>query len=120
MHVTKPLNMCLTATQRHKRSWELVNDFVEQNFQVWSVKLDQSVVPTLLPWVDLQMERLTFNRVTSEECVILYLCMPTMGIVGSVKLQFVLQMITALLAARPSNSIAVVIHANRAENPKKR
>ena len=97
-----------------------MNDFVEKNFQVWSVKLDQSVVPTLLPRVELQMERLTFNRVPSEECVILYLCMPTMGIVGSVKLQFVLQMITALLAARPSNSIAVVIHANRAENPKKR
>lgn len=105
---------------RHAKSWDLVKDFVEKNFQVWSIKLDQSVVPTLLPWIDEQMERLTFSRVQTEECNILYICMPTMGIVGSVKLQFVLQLITAFLAARPTNSIAVVVHANRAADHKKR
>lgn len=82
--------------------------------------MDQSIVPTLLPWIDEQMERCTFSRVHSEECHILFVCLPTMGVVSSLKLQYVLQLMTSFLAARPSNSIAVVIHANRATDPKKK
>ena len=47
---------------RHAKSWDLVKDFVEKNFQVWSIKLDQSVVPTLLPWIDEQMETADFQQ----------------------------------------------------------
>lgn len=109
-----------SGQRRHQKSWELVKEFVNGNFQVWSIKLEQSIVPTLLPWVDEQMERCTFSRSQTEECNILYVCLPTMGVVSSMKLQFTLQLITSFLAARSSNSIAVVIHANRAAEPKKR
>lgn len=104
---------------RHAKSWEAVTEFVQQNFQVWSIRLEQSILPTLLPWLDAQMERLTYNRVHGEECYVLYVCLPTMGVVPVGKLSFVVQLITSFLAARPQNSIAVVIHANRASEGKK-
>ena len=92
---------------------------MEDNSQVWSVKLDQAVLPTLLPWLDTQMERLTFNRVRTEECFILYICLPTMGVVPAGKQNFVLQLVTGFLSARPNNSIAVILHANRASDSKR-
>ena len=117
------LNKCLALLNglllRHAKSWEVVAEFVQENYQVWSVRLEQSILPTLLPWLDGQMERLTFNRVRAEECYVLYICLPTMGVVPAGKQNFVAGLVTAFLAARPQNSVAVIIHANRASESKR-
>ena len=104
---------------RHDKSWEVVHEYAER-FRVWSIKTEHSITPTLLPWLDEMMEKVTYNRVQSEECSILYICLPVLGVVPAMKLQFILQTITSFLAARASNSIALVAHANRAGEAKKR
>ena len=65
------------------------------------------------------MEEMTYTRASSEEAYILYVCLPTMGVVSSLKLSYVHQLITGFLAARPSNAICVVVHANRASEGRK-
>ena len=65
------------------------------------------------------MEAMTFTRAPDEEAYLVYVCLPTMGVVSSLKLAYIHQLVTGFLAARPSNSIAVIIHANRASDSKR-
>ena len=103
---------------RHTKSWALVNNYVENNLKVWSVAKDGSVLPTLLPWLEERMDAASYARQQEEEGYILYVCLPTLGVVPAGKQQFFFDLITGFLAARPSNSIAIVIHANRASEAK--
>lgn len=98
----------------------MVHQFQEDHQKVFIVKPDQpSPLPVILQWLEARMEDLTYCRQFSEEGYILYCCLPTMGVVSSLKLAYVHQLITGFMAARPSNSICVVIHANRASESKK-
>lgn len=77
-------------------------------------------MPTLLPWLDAQMESQTYTRDINEEAGVLYICLPTCGVVPAKKMAFFLNLITSFLSARPANSIAVIIHANRAGDAAKK
>ena len=102
------------ADLRHQKSWEVVREHVDGNFKVWSLGLEDQMLPTLLPWIDGQMENLTYTRETNEEAHVLYVCLPTCGVVPAKKNNYFLTLVTSFLSARPTNSIAIFVHANRA------
>ena len=98
----------------------MVHDYIEKNFKVWSIGADEQLLPTLLPWLDQQMEDATYSRDASEEGFVLYLCLPTCGVVSAAKANFFLTFLTSFLTARPSNSIAIIIQPNKAGETTKR
>jgi len=93
---------------------------VDSNLKVWSVKPSQPILPTILPWVESALEQMTFLRNDSEEGLVLWINLPTVGVVSALKRDFFIQAITGLLVAKPHNSICVVLQANRAAETKKR
>ena len=105
---------------RHKLSWEEVQKYVDERLKVWSVKTGQAVIPTLLPWIESSMDSLTFMRTEQEEGVILWVNLPNAGVVGAMKREYFLQLITGLIASRPNNSVCVILHANRASDGKQK
>ena len=70
---------------RHKKSWEVVNAYVERCLKVWVVKPEQTVLPTILPWLDKTLEDMTFMRSTLEEGIIIWVNLTTCGVVPSMK-----------------------------------
>ena len=95
-----------------------MHSFVEKRLKVWSIKPTQSVIPTLLPWLEEAMNAMCYMRSETEEGVVLWLNLPTAGIVTSLKRDYFLSVVTGLLASRPANSVCVVLHANRASDGK--
>lgn len=59
-------------------------------------------------------------RTDTEEGTVLWINLPNVGVVTSLKRDFFLQLITGMMASRPSNSICVVLHANRASESKRK
>ena len=82
---------------------------------MWSIKTDETVLPTLLPWLDKGFESMTYLRDANQEGVVLWLSLPTCGVVSSSKHAFFAQLLTGLLAAKPAGSCALIFHANRAK-----
>lgn len=99
---------------RHERSWETVHKYVDDNLKVWTIKPESSPLPTLLPWIEQRFEEMTYLRSPNEEGHILFVNLPTMGVVSAMKLSYVHSLCTSFLASRPSNAVAVILHANRA------
>lgn len=106
------------AAARHTQSWAEVHKFVEEKLKVWSVKQQQSVLPTLLPWIEKTLGSLTYMRADHEEGTILWINLPCCGVVGTMKKDYFLALITGLMAAKPVNTACVVMHANRASEGK--
>ena len=103
---------------RHTQSWNEVHKFADERLKVWSIKQQQSVLPTLLPWIEKSLDGLTYMRTDREEGTLLWINMPSCGVVGTMKKDYFLALITGLMAARPMNSVCVVMHANRASEVK--
>ena len=103
---------------RHTRSWEVVHGHIDRCLKVWQVKPEQTILPTLLPWMDRGFEDLTYIRTASEEGILLWINLTTAGIVPQMKRNFLVSLLTSLLTAKHGNSAAVVIHANRATEAK--
>ncbi len=87
---------------------------------MWTIKAEQTLLPTLLPWLEDAFESQGFIREQSEEGVLLWLSLPTCGVVSASKSTFFLNLITGLLTAKSTNSAAVVLSANRAMKDKKK
>ena len=105
---------------RHTESWDAVHKFSDERMKVWSVKQSQSVLPTLLPWIERSLDSLAYMRTEQEEGTILWINLPNCGVVGSMKREYFLGLITSLMTARPNNSVCIGLHANRASDSKSR
>jgi len=92
---------------RHTQSWNEVHKFADERLKVWSIK-QQSVLPTLLSWIEKSLDGLTYMRTEQPAC----------GVVGTMKKTYFLALITGLMAARPVNSVCIIMHANRASEGK--
>ena len=97
---------------RHKKSWEVVNAYVERCLKVGVVKPEQTVLPTILPWLDKTLEDMTFMRSTLEEGIIIWVNLTTCGVVPSMKKNFITSFVTGVLSAM-NNSLCVLLHTNR-------
>lgn len=96
-----------------------MHTYVDENLKVWTTKPESTPLPTLLPWIEERFEDQTYLRDPTEEGLILYFNLTSMGVVSALKLSYVHSLCTSLLAARPGNSVAVIIHANRASEGRK-
>lgn len=112
------LTWCVVTWLRHKQSWEVVNAYVQRFLKVWGVKPEQTVLPTILPWIDGCFEDMTYARAIQEEGVVVWVNLTTAGILSAMKKAFIASFITGLLTSMAGNSIALVIHANRASDAK--
>lgn len=106
--------------QRHAQSWEEVHKYVDTHLKVWAIKPNQPILPTLLPWLESSMDELTYLRNEQEEGVLLWVNLPCVGVVSAMKKDYFLQLISGLMASRSSNSVCVVLRANRASESKKK
>ena len=102
---------------RHKKSWEVVHDYIERCLKVWAVKPEQTVLQTILPWLDKSLEDMTFMRTTLEEGIIVWVNLTTCGVVPSMQKNFITSFVTGVLSAM-SNSLCVLLHTNRAAEAK--
>ena len=105
---------------RHKESWEIVEKHVDTYLKVWTIKAEQTVLPTLLPWLEDAFESQGFVREQSEERIVLWISLPTCGVVSASKSTYFLNLITGLLTAKATNATAIVLSANRAMKEKKK
>lgn len=107
----------------HELSWSVVGDFVNKNWITWAVSThelgDQTILPQLLPWCDQVLSEATFNRVPEEEGYLLFINMPTCGVVPSQKLNYFLQLTTTFLATNRKNSVCVMLFPNKASTERK-
>ena len=110
--------LCCKHQFRHKQSWEIINSYVQRCLKVWSVKPEQTILPSILPWIEECFEEMTYVRTVTEEGIILWVNLPTAGILSSMKKHFLISLVTGLLTATAGNSIAVLIHSTRATEAK--
>ena len=107
----------------HELSWSVVGDFVSKNWITWAVSThelgDQTILPQLLPWCDQVLSDATYNRVPEEEGYLLFINMPTCGVVPAQKLNYFLQLTTTFLATSRKNSVCVMLFPNKASTEKK-
>ena len=97
-----------------------MHKYVDGNLKVWAVKPSQPALPTVLPWVESALDAMTFMRTDPEEGILLWVNLPTVGVVTSLKKDYFVQLITGLLTAKPQNSVCILLQANRAAEAKKR
>ena len=62
--------------------------FVETHLKVWSVKPSQTVLPTLLPWIEESLDGMCYMRTDTEEGTVLWINLPNVGVVTSLKRDF--------------------------------
>ena len=110
--------MFALSQPRHKQSWEVVNAYVQRFLKVWAVKPEQTVLPTILPWIDECFDELSSVRPATEEGVVVWVNLTTAGILPLMKKNFLISLVTGILTTLVGNSVAVIVHSNRATDSK--
>ena len=101
----------------HNKAWDLVGSYLESNLRMFSgksVDADSTVLPSLASWVQDSLADIPEARSFEDHGVVLWVNLPTAGIIGASKYDFLLTSITNLLTQYKKNSIALIIHPNRA------
>lgn len=104
--------------EQHEKAWQCVREFMQNNLKVFT-GLASAGTSTLLPsvasWVEETLGDIAEVRSSEDHLVVLWINLPTAGIVGAAKDDFFISLITNILTKYKRNSIALVVHANRAE-----
>lgn len=111
-------SMGLFAQGFHEASWRLVAQFAEEGFPVWTIptKMLSAQLPAKLkPWQAAVVQSVNAGiRRPENENYIYWLNMVTCGITSAVKTDWFLSFLTQVLTDQPTNSIAIILHSNRA------
>ena len=99
----------------HKRSWETIAKFLEDNLAMFSGKssdAESTVLPQLRQWI----KRMVSEHASTNDGydIVLMLNLPMAGVVSAAQRSFFINCITNVLADRPNNAICFVVHGNRA------
>jgi hypothetical protein len=100
----------------HEVSWRLVVQFSEEAFPVWCIptaKMSAQLPAKFKPWQAAVVQGPGIRRPENEHYVY-WLNLVTTGITSSLKTDWFLSFLTQVLTDQPSNSIAIILHANRA------
>ena len=79
-----------------------------------SVDAESTILPAVTSWVAEAFAEIPEARSYEDHGVCLWVNLPTAGIIGASKFDFLLTAITNVLWAYKRNSIAIIVHPNRA------
>ncbi|CAL1154099.1 unnamed protein product [Cladocopium goreaui] len=99
----------------HQRAWSVVDSFLKTTMTIFGGKIGEAE-STLMPEVRSWVRSMTQELGPSPDgtAVILFINLPGMGILGASAKSFLLSFVTNMLADFPENSVALLVHSNRA------
>lgn len=95
----------------------MVSDYLASNLRMFSgksVDADSTVLPSLSSWIQESLADIPEVRSFEDHGVVMWVNLPTAGIVGASKYDFVVTAISNMLSQYKKNSIAILVHPNRA------
>ena len=75
---------------------------------------DSTVLPATASWIQESLSEIPSARCYDDHGVIVWANLPTAGILGASKYDFVVSAIANLLTTYKKNSMAIIVHVNRA------
>ena len=99
----------------HQRAWSVVDTFLKTTMTIFGGKIgeaESTLMPEVRSWVRSMTQEL--GSLPDDHVVILFINLPGMGILGASAKSFLLSFVANLLADFPENSIALLVHPNRA------
>ena len=113
---------CIPSEESHARAWRVVVDYINDNLRIFPSKLEHAesaLLPNTKLWVKTSLEEM--NCLSADDhSIFIWLNCPVVGIISSEKYDYFLTCICNLLADFPKNSVAVILHPNRAASLDKR
>ena len=95
----------------------MVGDYLGSNLRLFagrSADAESTVLPSLASWVQESISEVPEARSSEDHGLVIWLNLPTAGIIGASKYDFLLTSVTNLLTMMKKNSIALIVHPNRA------
>ena len=99
----------------HSRAWAAVGAFLKENMTIFggkTVDAESTTMPQVRQWARGAATEL--GGAPDDHCVILMINCPGAGILGANAKSFLISFITNCLADFPDNSLALLVHPNRA------
>lgn len=100
----------------HSQAWKLVQQFMDSSCQVFAGNpshAESTLMPRVMQWAQQCLEDLPGTGDDSQG-VVVWLNTPTAGIIAAAKWDFFLTFLSNLLNHYRKNSVAIVVHPNRA------
>ena len=101
----------------HQRAWTVVGDYLTSSMRLFSgksVDADSTVLPATASWIQEAFSEIPSARSYDDHGVIVWTNLPTAGILGASKYDFMVTAIANLLTTYRKNSMAIIVHVNRA------
>lgn len=101
----------------HTNAWNAVTRYMEQNLQCFSGRVetaDSTVMPSVASWVMQCLNDIPQVRETDDHAILGWLPLPTAGVIGAQKWDFVVTFVCNLLAQFKKNGVVLIVHSNRA------
>lgn len=95
----------------------MVGEYLASNLRMFagrSTDAESTVLPSLASYIGEALADIPEARSFEDHGVVLWLNMPTAGIVGASKYDFMVTALSNLLTQYKKNSIAILVHPNRA------
>ena len=85
-----------------------------QIFQARSVQADSTIMPQVFSWIDGTIDESPGCNSSDDHCIVLLFNLPSMGVISVAKWDYLVTMVANALNRYKRNSLALVIHPNRA------
>ena len=115
--MTSRCRLNLQFQEMHSRAWEAVGNYLLANLRIFVGKpsdAESTVLPSLTTWLQESIADMPECRVYDDHGVVLWLNLPSAGILSAHKYDFLITSVSNLLAAYRKNSVAILAHPNRA------
>ena len=102
---------------QHERAWNCVSEYMSNTLRLFPGKAADAVstvMPELNGWLDESVSDIVECCDPSDHGVILWVNLPCAGILSVQKQEWVLSYVTNTLHKYKHNSMAIIVHANRA------
>lgn len=109
--------MAISVKDCHTNAWNAVTRYMEQNLQCFSGRVetaDSTVMPSVASWVMQCLNDIPQVRETDDHAILGWLPLPTAGVIGAQKWDFVVTFVCNLLAQFKKNGVVLIVHSNRA------
>lgn len=106
-----------SAQECHDRAWRTVQGFMEKNMQIFqarSVDADSTIMPQVFSWIDGTIDESPGCNSPDDHCLVMIFNLPAMGVISVAKWDYLITMVANALNRYKRNSLALIVHANRA------